>query len=374
MDQLNLHRHMRAAALLSAQTGAEIHETLRASSPANDCSIVRALNALADDPYAPRRYAPREADASDEVAARVGRKPQPGCLFVPVPLDDGRRDLTSAVAAGGGYLQSTQLAPGDVFVSALRSLSITTALGVREVAVTGGGGTFPRTLADAETYWLSTESTQITESTPVFSEIAVEPKTVGAYVEVSERFLRQVSPVAEAFLMSELAKAVAAAVGVGLVDGSGVTGTPLGVARTPGIGSEDGASVEWAAIVDCLGDVEAAGGAVDPNALAWAIAPDAAKILRARPKATNGEQFILADGRIDGRAGVVSSSVPSGSAIFGDWSSVIIATFGALEIGVNDADAGSVLFKRGAAGIRVLWTIDIAVLRPASFVALTAIS
>jgi hypothetical protein len=78
------------------------------------------------------------------------------------------------------------------------------------------------------------------------------------------------------------------------------------------------------------------------------------------------------------RAGTWGSTTMSpkatGTAVFGDWSGVLLATFGILEIGVNVADAGSVLFKTGAAGVRVLWSVDAACVRPESFCSMTSIS
>lgn len=112
---------------------------------------------------------------------------------------------------------------------------------------------------------------------------------------------------------------------------------------------------------------------VNTSSTGWAIASDAAEIMRARAKAT-GLGFILADGLIDGQPALVSNSVPSGCAIFGDWSQLVLGTWGALEIGVNRADAGSVLFKLGAVGVRALWTCDAAVTNAKSFSVISSIS
>ena len=82
----------------------------------------------------------------------------------------------------------------------------------------------------------------------------------------------------------------------------------------------------------------------------------------------------LVDLMIDGRPATVSGSVPTGVAVFGDWSGAVLATFGVLEIGINRTDNASVLFKMGAAAIRVLWSVDTAILRAKSFYSLTSVS
>ena len=66
--------------------------------------------------------------------------------------------------------------------------------------------------------------------------------------------------------------------------------------------------------------------------------------------------------------------MPAGVALFGDFSGVAIASWGALEFGIAKATAGSVLFKTGLVGVRCLWTIDVLVLRPASFSKITSIT
>ena len=330
-------------------------------------SVVRALNALAADPLNPGKRAPHEASVSAGIAERIGRAPSPGGIFVPITQT---RDLT--VAAGGAYLVSSTI--GDTFVSALRAASVTNALGVQTVPAGRDNLLIPRGLSDAATYWLANESAQITESTPIFGQIAATPKAVGAYVELSRLFLKQTSPAAERFAMSEFARAIAAAVDAAMIDGTGSLGQPLGLLGTTGIATESGAAVTWPTICAVVGDVEAANGMVSPNAAGWAIAPDAAEVLRQRAKETGGGSFILADGRIDGRPAFVSNSVPSATAVFGDWSGVMLATWGVLELGIMSHDTGSVLFKTGAAAVRVLWTVDNLVVRPASFCSLTSIS
>jgi hypothetical protein len=50
-----------------------------------------------------------------------------------------------------------------------------------------------------------------------------------------------------------------------------------------------------------------------------------ATVMRKRETATGNERFILSSGAIDGRPAVVSNSVTSATATFGDWSQIVIA-------------------------------------------------
>jgi HK97 family phage major capsid protein len=115
-----------------------------------------------------------------------------------------------------------------------------------------------------------------------FGQVAGTPKTVGAYFEISDRLLKQMTPAGEAFVLTEAGKAVAAAVDVALINGSGSSGQPTGILGTSGIGSESGGTLTWATTVSAINDVEVANALVNEASAGWAIAPDSAEIMRAR--------------------------------------------------------------------------------------------
>lgn len=367
-------RTIRNARMLIEEGARQLRPPSAVADDEADCSILAALAQLIENPHvgATGSRATPEARASNRVAERLDRAPAPGCMFVPVRT--AARDMTVGTASAGGHLVGTSVAPGDTFTAALRAHSITAALGVREIALERVNATLPNVTGDISAYWLTNEGTGITEGGLTFAVGTATPKTVGAYFEASGQLIKQITPAGEAFVLNELGRAVAAAVDAALINGSGSNGEPTGILGTSGIGAQSGASVDWDAIADTIGDVEAANGAVSADAIGWAVAPDAAKILRKRDAATAAGRFLLANGQIDGRRAVVSNSIPSATALFGDWSGVALVTWGALEIGIMRADAGSTLFSRGLVGVRCMWSLDVAVLRPPSFCKLTSIS
>ena len=303
-----------------------------APSATSEHSKIRLLNAIIANPTSWHREAPFEFRTSNEIAERLGRAPEPGCAFLPIA-----RDLTAASPPAGGYLVST-VNPGDgIFIDWLRAASVTMSLGVQEPPLTSNA-TLPSIAADSTSYWLSSETAAISESNQTFGQVSMSPKTAGSYFELSNKFLKQISPAAEAFVLRGIAGSVAAKVDAGAIAGSGSSGEPLGVINS-GIGTQSGASLTWAATCAAIAYVEDNNGMVNPSSTGWAIASDAAEIMRARAKATR-LGFILADGLIDGRPALVSNAVPAGCAIFGDWSQLVLGSWGALEIGVNRADAG----------------------------------
>jgi len=338
----------------------------RLASAKGGYSLTRALRSLAEDRPGD---APLERDASEQIAERLGRQPRPGFVFVPT----SQRDLTAGTGSAGGYLVGAAAQPGDVFADALRASSVMLALGVREVPMGPANQTIPK-LGDATGYWLTTEATTITETDVTsYGGIALSPKTVGAYMEASRNWMQATTPQAQGYVLRGLAAVVAAAVDAALIQGTGSNGQPTGLIGAAGVATASGATMSMTKLVTTIKDVENANGIRTPSATGWAVAADAAAILRVRERAA-GSGFLFDAGRIDGRPAAVSNSVPAGTAIFGDWSQIVLATWGVLEVGTDPYGATSGLFKTGITGIRALWTVDVGVLQGASFSKLTSIS
>lgn len=324
-------------------------------------SVLRALNAIREHDF--RNLAPIEFDASERLARELERRPRPGHVFVEL------RDLS---AAGAPALVSAAGTPGRLFIDRLRAVSITGAFNVEMLAVKDNV-TLPVDTGGASAQWLATEATQISESGKTFAGVFVSPKHVGCYIEVSDRLLRQTTPEGEAFLMRALADDLAEGVDAGLIAGDGVGGAPVGILNASGVGSVPGTGFDWADARAMQRTVEAANGIASPSTTGWAVAPDVAEILRGREKSA-GSGFIMADGRIGDFRAVVSKSVPSGTLLFGDWSGAVLPAWSALEVGTDPFGAGGALFKTAVVGVRAIWTLDVAVTRPASFCKATSIT
>ena len=330
-------------------------------------SILRALQALQEDRL--RLDAPRELAASERIAEQLGRPPAPGNIFVPVPL---QRDLVATGTNNGGYLVAASADAGKAFVGGLHAASLMGAFGVATLPMQGNLQV-PRITSNATTTWLASEGTGISESTPVIGAATASPKTVGAYFELSGQLLKQIAPATENFIMAEAGKAVGAAVSAALIAGSGTGGQPQGIVGGSGVGTQSGTSLAWTGVLNMIETVETASALISPDSAGFAVAPGAAELLRGREKAT-GSGFIMAEGKIAGFKAIVSAGVPSGTMVFGDWQSVILPTWGVLEIGTDPYGASGALFKSGMVGVRALWSVDVALLRPASFCVASSIT
>lgn len=329
-------------------------------------SLARLMRGLHENDA--KRVAPYEAERSDRIAESLGRAPRNGFAFVSM----GQRDLTSASAGAGGYLVETQVAPGGVFATHLRAASVIERLGIRRLQLRGNGS-FPKVSGTIATGWLNTEGSALTESQFQFAVAAASPKSVGSYCEVSNQFLRQTSEAAQAFVLMELARATAAEVDAKLLNGNGASGEPTGLLNTSGIGSIAGTSLAYGGVLDVITAVENGNGITEPDAGAFVIAPDAARILRGRERAT-GSGMILEANQLAGYPAHATKSTPNGSLVFGDWSQVVLLEWGVLELGVDPYGANSTLFKAGLVGVRTIWTCDLIVLHAEAFCKATAIT
>jgi HK97 family phage major capsid protein len=327
-------------------------------------SMWRAMNAVLSGDW---RHAGLELEASQEVAKRSQRMHGAKGFFV--PLDIQKRDLTSGTPNAGGYLVATE---NMSFIDMLRNRMVAMRMGATEMPGLQGNVTIPRQTAGATAYWLATEGTAITESQQTFGQLALTPKTVGAYVEVSRLLMMQSSPAAEQIVMNDLAQQVARAADLAVLHGSGSAGQPTGISATGSIGSVVGTSIDYAKMVEFQEDVASAN--VDPVAPGYVTTPTVAKLLKSRQRFTSTDtplwQGNVWDGNFEGTRCMSSNQMNAGTIIFGDWSQVIIGQWGVLEVALNE----QANFPMGVVGFRAFYTMDVGVRYAAAFSMATSVT
>jgi HK97 family phage major capsid protein/HK97 family phage prohead protease len=338
-------------------------------------SLARAILAVRDDNWSKAGF---EAECSREIAQRMGRVPDPKRFFVPLEVqhdqrinrsDLTKRDLTVASAGGGGYLVETQ---NVGFIELLRNRAVAMRLGAMSLPGLVGNVTIPRQSVAGTAYWLASESTQITESQQTFVQVALSPKNVGAYTEISRQLLLQSSPAAESIVNRDLAAIVALAVDQAAINGSGASGQPTGIINTAGIGSVSGTSIAYAGLLEFQTDV--ASNNVEPVRGGYATTAAVAALLMQRVKFTNTASPLwdgnVWDGNVCGFPGLSSAQMPSANILFGDWNECVIGEWGVLEIEVNPYAN----FQAGICGVRAIYSVDVAVRRPFAFSLATSVT
>jgi HK97 family phage major capsid protein len=201
--------------------------------------------------------------------------------------------------------------------------------------------------------WLTSETGTLTETVPTLSKVTLSPKIVAGYTDVSDIALYQTGGGIEELLRNDLARAIAVAIEVAALHGTGSSGQPTGIAATSGIGSvvggTNGAKPTWANIVELESDVIQANGKPGAYITNGKVAGLLKTVLKADTSATPNvtHQFVWdGQGQMNASPAFVTTAVSSAltkgtssgvcSAIFyGNWSELIIGFWGGLEIKIN---------------------------------------
>ena len=302
-----------------------------------------------------------EAEMHQEQVLRTGRHPTTGASWL-WPLDFVARDLNVASASAGGYLVATE---NVGFIDYMRARTVAGRMGATPIVEVQGNLTIPRQTGAGSAYWLATESTGITESQQTFAQLALTPKTVGAYTELSRQLTTQSHPSAEALVMDDLTKVVDAAMDAAALAGSGASGEPRGIVNTAGVGAVNGGSIDYAKVLEFQSDVASANALT--GQLGYATTPAVAALLMGRVRFSGTASPLwegsVNDGQVLGHRAMSSTQVPAASMIFGDWSQLVLAFWGALEISVNPFAN----FQAGIVGVRVMLSMDVGVRIPSAF-------
>lgn len=256
-----------------------------------------------------------ELEASKELEKRFG---QPAKGFF-VPNDVFRRDLTATGGDTGDNLVGTDM--GD-FVPALNAQPIVVQLGARVLSGLSGNVSLPKG-GSTTAEWLG-ENAETTESDMTLSQISLTPKRVAALSELSKQLLTQASYDVENIVRSDIALQLSLAIDKAAIQGSG-SSDPTGITNTSGVGSSSG--LDLAGAVDCETNVSAA------NALggnpAYLMTPSVRGTLKTTALDSGSGRFVMEGASLNGYRAEVSTQVPSSTLIFGDFSQLIIAEFGA---------------------------------------------
>jgi HK97 family phage major capsid protein len=331
-------------------------------------SVSRAIQACIEKSWP--KYAPYEAEISHAIAQRMGKQSREFTFFVPLEVQQargmgGQRDLNVATNTLGGYLVATQV---QGFIDLLRNRSVLMRMGATVMPGLTSSVSIPKLTGAATAYWFASEAGTATESTPTFGQLALTPKTVGGYVEVSRQLLLQTAYNADAIINGDLARVVGLAVDLAGISGPGTAGQPTGITGVTGVGTANPGTTTNLSYADMIRfqSTVAAGNAFMPG-FGYVTTPTVAGFLMGKPRFTNSDTPIwqgnILDGQVVGAPAMTSLQIGSGTVLAGDFSQVVIGEWGVLEIEANPYAQ----FQAGIVGIRALYTVDIGVRYGAAF-------
>lgn len=324
-------------------------------------SVMRAVRAIADRDW---RHAGFEKECSDAICKRAGiPEAVHGGFYVPLDVL-AKRDLTVAAPTAGGYMVGTELRPQN-FIDLLRARAVVARLGATMLPGLVGNVTIPKLTGAATGYWLANEATAITESQQTIGQLALSPKTVGAYTEISRLLMLQSTPAADQLILNDFARVIALAIDLAALEGTGAGGQPAGISVTAGIGSVTGTSLAYAGVLDFQTDL-AAGNALTTKC-AYVTTPAVAGLLAQRQRFTSTDTPLWSGGVLEGQMGgfmaTTTTQITAASMIFGDFSQVVIGEWGMFELALNPYAS----FAAGITGIRAMQSVDVGIRQAAAF-------
>lgn len=335
-------------------------------------SFIRAINAMATNNWKDAEF---ERECSEAVAKKLNRVPQG--IFV--PNDVLTRDLTKGTAADGGYTVATELLAAS-FIELMRNRMMTRRLGATVLSGLVGDIAIPKQTGGATAYWVA-ESAAPTGSQQAFGQVALTPKTVGAFTDISRKLLLQSSIDVENLVRTDLATVLALAIDLAAINGSGANNQPTGILNASGVNlvaiGANGGAPTYSHIVSM--ETEVAVDNADVGNLAYLTNAKVRGVLKTTQRFTSTDTPVWTDGQepgfgmVNGYRAAVSNQVPSNltkgtgtnlsAILYGNWADLIIGEWGALDILVDPYTGGAA----GTVRVRVLQDVDIALRNAESF-------
>ena len=272
-----------------------------------------------------------------------------------------KRDLNSADEAdlfGEDYR-------GADFIDVLRNASSVMQAGARTLNGLSGDVRIPKKTVAASAAWIATEGGAATESEMTVGNVSMTPKTLGAFTDVTRQLMIQSSMDVEALIRDDLAQAIALAIDLAGLEGSGSSGQPTGILNTSGVNtvtSFAAANPTFAEVVT-LETAIAEDNALMGN-LAYILPASMYGALKTTEKASGTAQFVVEPGgTINGYRSIVSNQGTAGNLYFGNFSDLLVGFFGGLDLVVDPYTASTT----GTIRVVALQSMDVAVRHAVSF-------
>lgn len=275
----------------------------------------------------------------------------------------GKTNVADHITGNGAALVSSDLIM-DEFVTPLEARLVLTKLGVRFLDGLVGDVFVPKA-SGVSAYWISTEDGHAQKVNPTFTQLSGKPHTCGAYVDVTRKLCVQTSQRVQAFIGDLILRAVARALEVAAISGSGTDGEPTGLVNTSGVTTVAGitpGSVTRDNILDFEAAIEDAN--ADTDRLAWLMPSKVKaalkKIAEFSTQTANettvvnvGTKHLYENGMVDEYPAFMSNVAPAKKLILGDWSEMLVCRWGqGIELMADQYSLGT------SGGIRLVTFLD----------------
>lgn len=301
---------------------------------------------------------------------------------------DIKKTMSTETDTAGGYTVPVQVL-GD-FIELFRANLVTKQLGATYIeGLSGSPVEVPGQAGGATVYWLGEDNPNgITASDLSLKQSQMTPHGAAALVKLSNRLLRMSNPSIEGLVRQDVAFAMAEAVDIAAIRGTGANAQPLGLVNVPGILTQDLVGLTkkvqlWSSMYDIENKLAEANSL--KGKLGWLFHPRVKKFLaQARvgsgQAAEDGYGNFVADpiaqhhlASYIGYPYAATTNVPIDTApnpdssyvLFGNWSELIVGVWQGLTIMASQE--ASTAFTMNQTWIRFVQEVDCMVRHPESF-------
>ena len=325
-----------------------------------------------------------EREMHQEIERRTGKASQG--FYVPDFAWRSGIMTTAATGAISGENVSDSFVPtihrGDLFIEALRAKQVMAALGVTYMGGLTNRISIPKIATGAAAGFVE-ESGSVSDQSPTDAAVTLQPRTLGAYAQVSRLLALESIPSIEQIVQDDLLRSIADKIEYYAIQGSGSSGQPTGILNNGSVGNVDisaGTDVDaltWADITTLVQTVEQANGVINQAALGWLSNPKVkAKLANTARVGSTDSVMLMNDpwNTLYGYRAEFTSNVPSdldpgdggsdaSALIFGDFSQLMVGLFGAPSV-IVDPYTNS---KSGDVVISIMQEVDVALRNAVSF-------
>ena len=289
-----------------------------------DYSLVRAINAQLSGDWSDAGF---EREMSQELARSgsvIG-----GGLMVPMSVLTGQRSDTSDAP---GLIGTDHMA--NQFIDTLRANTLLGRLGARFLTGLNGNVSLPKKTANASFGWLA-ESAGATPSDLTVGNVQLSGKHVGGVVPMTFELMRQSSPAIEQLVRQDMLEGLALAIDNAGFNGTGLSNQPTGILNTAGVqtitlADTTGKVPTFSEVVEMEGKLDEVNALM--GNLAYAFRPAIHSALKTAKKDAGSGEFVISGGEANGYKAYSSTQLPAKASLFGNYSDVLVGTWGMVEL------------------------------------------
>ena len=319
-----------------------------------DYSFNRGLGYAAN--IVPAKDCGLELEVSKEIEHRMGRPPKGRIYLDQTQLVSYRAPYETGTPEAAGNLISTDYL-ANRFIQQLVSNSAFLSLGVTFLNDLKGNLEIPRESAYQSAYWIG-EGQTITEEEGTFDKIILAPSKLAVITKMTYEMLTQSSIALEMLTRSRLIRAITLALDYAIGFGSGIGEEPLGIMSHPEVRSIDlgvnGGALGWAQLVAMTTELAAINAMNSGGTYGFVINERTrGKLQTTLDHDTGGGRWIWqpgiggnpVEGMIAGYRARCSNQIPNNlvkgtstnltAAFFGDFSQVLVGSWGGLDVMAN---------------------------------------